>query len=201
LVSDKHPRVAAIVLAAGMSTRMGSNKLIADMNGEPLVRHVVRAAESSRARPIAVVTGHDHKSVGGALTDTETTIVHNPDFRDGLSTSLRAGICALGECAGAIILLGDMPAISSSLIDRMIAAFDPADGRAICVATCKGQRGHPVLFARRFFPELLTISGDIGARQIIENNRDLVCEIEAENDGPLIDIDTREELERFARRP
>jgi molybdenum cofactor cytidylyltransferase len=196
----EHPRIAAVVLAAGMSTRMGANKLLAEIAGEPLVRRVVRSAETSLARPVVVVTGYEHERVGAAVASAECTLVHNPAFRDGLSTSLSTGIRAVAGCDGAIILLGDMPAISSSLIDRMISAFNPRDGRAICLATFNGRRGNPVLFDRSFFTELQAISGDMGARQIIEDNHKLVCTIEGNNDAPLVDIDTPEALARFVDR-
>jgi molybdenum cofactor cytidylyltransferase len=195
------PRIAAVVLAAGMSTRMGANKLLVEVEGEPLVRRVVRCAEASRARPIVVVTGYEHDRVGAALANAKCTLVHNPGFGEGLSASLRVGLRAVERCDGALILLGDMPAISSSLIDRMISAFNPANGRAICAATFRGRRGNPVLFDRRFFPELETISGDIGARTIVVRYGDLVCDVEADDDGPLTDIDTLEELERFISQP
>jgi molybdenum cofactor cytidylyltransferase len=194
------PRVAAVVLAAGLSTRMGANKLLADLCGEPLVRRVVRSAEASRARPVVVVTGFDHKPLEAAVGDAECTIVHNPDFRHGLSTSLRTGIVAVGECDGAVILLGDMPAVSPLLIDKMILAFDPQNGRTICVPTVNGRRGNPVLFGGRFFPELEKISGDVGARAVVMSHPECVCEVEADDDGPLTDIDTPEDLERFVGR-
>jgi molybdenum cofactor cytidylyltransferase len=198
-VHDKGPRIAAVALAAGMSTRMGSNKLLAEIDGEPLVRRVVRSIEASRARPIVAVTGHDAGLVRHALANTETMVVHNPDYRDGLSASLRTGIRAVSECDGAIVLLCDMPGVSDALIDRMISAFDPKDGRAICVAAHNGRRGNPVLFGRQFFPELETLSGDIGARNVVATHQQFVCQIEADDDGPLLDIDTPEELERFVR--
>jgi molybdenum cofactor cytidylyltransferase len=192
-------RVAAVVLAAGMSTRMGSNKLLAEIEGEPLVRRVVRSIEASRARPIVVVTGHDAGLIRHALADTETMIVHNPGYRDGLSASLRTGIRAVAECDGAIVLLGDMPRVSSALIDKMISAFDLKSGRVICVAAHNGRRGNPVLFDRQFFPELEALSGDIGARNVVAQHQQLVCQIEADDDGPLVDIDTPEELKHFVR--
>jgi len=198
-VIDKGPHIAAVLLAAGMSTRMGSNKLLADIDGEPLVRRVVRSIESSRARPIVAVTGHDAGLVRHALADTETIVVHNPNYRDGLSASLRTGIRAVAECDGAIVLLGDMPGMSGALIDRMISAFDPKRARAICMATHNGRRGNPVLFGRQFFAELETLSGDIGARGVVARHQRFVCQVEADDDGPLLDIDTPEELERFVR--
>ena len=199
-MTDKQRRVAAVVLAAGMSTRMKADKLLVQIDGQPLVCRVVRSVEASHARPIIVVTGHEHEHVTAALAGVDCRIVHNTNFRSGLSTSLRAGVAAASECDGAMILLGDMPAVSSFLIDKMTAAFDPDKGRAICVATYKGRRGNPVLFDRRFFPELLAITGDVGARDIVGKYPELVCEVESGNEGPLIDLDTREELEQFLRR-
>ena len=199
-MTDKQRRVAAVVLAAGMSMRMKANKLLVQIGGQPLVRRVVRSIEASRARPIVVVTGHEHERVTGALAGADCRIVYNSNFRNGLGTSLRAGVAAVAECDGAIILLGDMPAVSSFLIDEMIAAFDPDEDRAICVSTYNGRRGNPVLFDRRFFPELLKISGDVGARDIVGKYRELVCDVESRNEGPLIDLDTSEDLEQFLRR-
>ena len=194
-------QIAAVVLAAGLSTRMGRNKLLVDIHGQPLVRRVIRTIEASRARPVIVVTGHDREAVGAALAGTEAAIVHNAAYRDGLSTSLRTGISGVEHCDAAIILLADMPAVSSSLIDRMLAAYDPANGRAICVATRHGRRGNPVLFDRKYFPDLMAISGDIGARNVIARHAQLVCEVEADDDAPMIDLDTPDDVQRFRERP
>jgi xanthine dehydrogenase accessory factor len=140
------PRIAGIVLAAGTSSRMSRNKLTEKLDGKALVRHAVDAGLASRLDPVLVVTGHEAQMLAVALEGAEVVLVHNQDFRRGLSTSLQTGIAALPEdCAGAMVLLGDMPDISPALIDRLIAAFDPRAGRAICVATAHGRRGHPVL--------------------------------------------------------
>jgi molybdenum cofactor cytidylyltransferase len=93
-----------------------------------------------------------------------------------------------------------MPGISARLIDKMIAAFDPAEGRGICVASSGGKRGNPVLWAKRFLPEMATIEGDVGARHLLAQYEELVCEVEAGSDGPLVDIDTPEELAAFRAR-
>src|SRR6185295_4193902 len=113
---------------------------------------------------------------------------------------LRQGLKSLpDDCDAAMILLGDMPRVDAGLIDTLIAAFDPAENRAICVATRKGRRGNPVLWARRFFPEILTVEGDVGAKHLMGIYPDLVCEVEAPDDAPLLDIDTPEALEALTR--
>lgn len=189
------PRIAAIVLAAGLSSRMGTNKLLAELNGKPLLLHAVEAAVNSAVDSVVVVTGNDAEKAAGALAALCVTPIHNPDFARGLSTSLKAGIAAVSEdCDGALILLGDMPGITPALIDKMIAAFDPDEGRAICVAARHGKRGNPVLWARRFFPEIMALEGDVGAKHLMAMNDDLVCEVEAADDSPLTDIDTPEAL-------
>ncbi|MEI9886795.1 MAG: molybdopterin-binding/glycosyltransferase family 2 protein [Rhizomicrobium sp.] len=199
---DEHPaepprmsRIAAIVLAAGLSSRMGANKLLASVRGKPMVRHAVEAALASPVSQVIVVTGRDGPEVRHALSPLAPLFVDNPDFSKGLSTSLKHGLKALpDDCDGVLILLGDMPDVNATLLDRLIAAFDPAEDRAICVATRHGRRGNPVLWARRFFPEMLALEGDVGARHLIGQYAELVCEVEADDDGPLTDIDTPQML-------
>ena len=192
------PRIAAIVLAAGLSSRMGSNKLLAEVGGKPLIHHAVEAALGSAAAPVVVVTGNSADQLRRALAPLAPRFVDNPDFSKGLSASLKCGLRSLpDDIDGAVVLLGDMPGVTSALIDKLIASFDPSEDRAICVATRHGKRGNPVLWARRFFPEMLTIEGDVGARQLIGQNAELVCEVEAGDDAPLTDIDTPEALSAY----
>jgi molybdenum cofactor cytidylyltransferase len=195
------PRIAAIVLAAGQSSRMGTNKLLAEVGGKALVRRALEAAVESGAISTIVVTGNGEKQVRFALNGLPAMFTNNRDFPRGLSSSLRHGLSAIpDDCDGAVILLGDMPGVTPELIDKLIAAFDPAEDRAICVATRHGKRGNPVLWARRFFPEMMAIEGDTGAKHLIAQYGELVCEVEAEDDGPLIDIDTPEALEAYRAR-
>lgn len=194
------PRVAAIVLAAGMSSRMGRNKLLEPLAGKPLVRHATEAAAGSGASNIVVVTGNGAANVEAALKDLPVSFVYNPDFSKGLSTSLKRGLSALpDDCDAAVVLLGDMPTVGSALIDKLLAAFDPGEDRAICVATWHGRRGNPVLWARRFFPEMQAIEGDVGAKHLMSAYPELVCEVEAEDEAPLTDIDTPDALAAVAR--
>jgi molybdenum cofactor cytidylyltransferase len=188
------PRIAAVVLAAGLSSRMGSNKLLAEWRGKPLLRWTVESALASEAKPVIVVTGHESAKVEAALKGLDVRIVHNLHYAAGLSASLKAGIRAVpANCDGAIVLLGDMPEIPASLIDRMIAAFSPPDGRSICVAVHEHKQGNPVLWARRFFPEIEGLNGDVGAKDLITAHEEAVCDIEA--DGSVLrDIDTPDAL-------
>ena len=194
-----HPvrNVAALVLAAGRSSRMGgSNKLLAEINGKPLVRIVTEAALASRARPVIVVTGHQRDKVEAALAGLPVKFVHNPLFADGLGTSLKAGIAALpAEVDGAIVCLGDMPQVDSALIDRLVGAFDPNHGALVVVPTIDGKRGNPVVWSRRFFPDLMTVEGDVGARYLIGRYTEAVAEVPLTGTAALTDVDTPEALE------
>jgi molybdenum cofactor cytidylyltransferase len=189
-------RVAAIVLAAGRSTRMGGpNKLLAEIGGRPLVRIVAEQALASRAAPVTVVTGHERAKVEAALAGLRVRLVHNPDYASGLSTSLKAGLAALPPSAdGAIVCLGDMPQVTAALIDRLIDAFDPEHGALVVVPTIEGKRGNPVVWSRRFFSDLMALEGDVGARHLIATYADVVAEVPVEDAAALTDVDTPDAL-------
>jgi CTP:molybdopterin cytidylyltransferase MocA/xanthine/CO dehydrogenase XdhC/CoxF family maturation factor len=193
-------QIAGIILAAGMSSRMGQNKLTLPLEGKPLVRHAVQAALAGKLSPVIVVTGHDAQPLKDALADLPVQFAHNEAFAKGLSTSLRTGIAMVPPgCEGAMVLLGDMPAISPELITRLAAAFDPAQSRTICVATARGERGHPVIWGRRLFSDIEQLQGDAGARSLMALHADQVCEVEAGDGTPLVDIDTPEALAAYTR--
>jgi len=193
---EKGRRIAAVILAAGQSTRMGGpNKLLAEIGGRPLVRIAAEEALASRARPVIVVTGHQREKVEAALDGLPVQRVHNPDFADGLSTSLRAGLAALpDDVDGAVVCLGDMPQVRSHLVDRLIAAFDPERGALVVVPTIDGKRGNPVVWSRRFFPELMALEGDVGARNLIGRYPEAVAEVPLTDTAALVDVDTPEAL-------
>ncbi len=188
--------IAAVVLAAGRSSRMGGpNKLLAEIGGRPLVRIVAEEALASQARPVIVVTGHQRECVEAALAGLPLAFVHNPHFADGLGTSLKAGIAALpADVDGVIVCLGDMPQVDAALIDRLVAAFDPEKGALAVVPTIDGKRGNPVVWSRRFFNDLMAVEGDVGARHLIGRYPEAVVEVPVTGTAPLIDVDTPEAL-------
>ena len=193
--------IAAVILAAGRSTRMGGpNKLLAELGGKPLVRIVTEQALASKAQSVTVVTGHQAEQVEKALQGLKVTFVRNPDFAGGLASSVKAGIAAVpGKADGAVVCLGDMPLISAHLIDGLIEAFAPDRGNLIVVPVSDGQRGNPVLWSRRFFNELMTLDGDIGARHLIAKHSEAVAEVAVEGHGAFLDIDTPQALEAARR--
>jgi molybdenum cofactor cytidylyltransferase len=195
------PNIAAIVLAAGQSRRMGpENKLLAELDGVAMVRRVADTVAASDASEVVVVTGHEADAVATALSDLSVTLSHNPDYAEGLSTSLRAGLGGVSAAAdGALIQLGDMPKVKPETLNRLIAAFNPVEGRAICVPTFNGRRGNPILWGRRFFADLSNVSGDAGGRQILSDFAELVCEVPTDDPGILTDVDTPDALAEARR--
>lgn len=192
--------IAAIILAAGRSSRFSANpeetKLVAPLCGKPLVRHAAEAAFGSRAKPIFVVTGHAASQVEAALADLQLTLIANPNHQSGLSSSLKAGIAALPEtAAGAVILLADMPRVSSSIIDQLIQRFELAAKPPLAVAPVRcGVRGNPVLIGRGLFASLARIEGDRGARAILDAAGSSVLECAIDDEAIEIDIDTKDAL-------
>jgi molybdenum cofactor cytidylyltransferase len=199
--TEGNRNVAAIILAAGRSTRMGGpNKLLAELDGKKLVRIAAEQALASKASGVVVVTGHQAELVEKALEGLKVRFVRNPDFAGGLASSVKAGITAVPEHAdGAVICLGDMPLISAHLIDRLIDSFAPDRGNLIVVPAADGRRGNPVLWSRRFFKELMTLDGDIGARHLIAKHAEAVAEVPVDGQSAFLDIDTPQALEAARR--
>jgi len=196
IAAQKGRRVAAVVLAAGRSTRMGViNKLIAEIGGKPLVRIAAEQALASHASPVIVVTGHEKEKVEKALAGLPIRFAHNHDYADGLGSSLRTGIAAVPkEIDGVVICLGDMPQVDAGLVDKLIAAFDPDKGALVVVPSIDGHRGNPVVWSRRFFPDLMAVQGDVGARGLIGSYAEAVVEVPVAGQGALTDVDTPESL-------
>ena len=191
-------KIAGLVLAAGQSRRMGSkNKLLAKIDGVSMVRRTVTNVLSSLAEPVIVVTGHESKKVLGKLQDLSVTTIFNAEYKKGLSSSLQTALLALPpKIDGALVCLGDMPHIGADIINQIITAFNPTESREICVPTWEGKRGNPIVLSSRFFNEIKNISGDVGARSLLGQYREVVFEVEVSSKSVLIDIDTPKSLEK-----
>jgi molybdenum cofactor cytidylyltransferase len=186
--------IAAIVLAAGAARRFGSQKLVAPLGVQPLVRWAVESALASRVCDVIVVLGREGDAVRAALRDLPVRFTTSEHWADGMSGSIRAGIAALAPDTDAVvILLGDQPTVTAELIDRLIAAH-AAGARPIVAPSYRGERGNPVLFGAEVFPELLALTGDRGARDLIARDATRVELVEL--DEPVQeDVDTQQDLE------
>ncbi|MGV7031920.1 nucleotidyltransferase family protein [Methylobacterium symbioticum] len=187
------PETGIVLLAAGRGIRFGARpKLLAALDGRPLVRHAAETALATRLRPVVVVLGAQAAPVRAALAGLDLAFVENPDFAAGLSTSLKAGLAALPErCAGAVVMLGDMPRVMPALVARLADAFDGSQAAVVPVAG--GRRGNPVLLnRRRLAAELAGLDGDRGAGPLLAARAD-VLEIPGDP-GSGLDIDTPEAL-------
>ena len=195
--------VAGVLLAAGEATRFRKaagaqgpvTKLVAQHDGKPLVRHVAEAALAAGLSPLIVVTGHAQDAVSEALHDLAFTPVHNPAYASGMASSLKAGLSAVpAEAKAAIVLLGDMPLVSAALIAELTQAFAQHPHAAAVVPVHEGVRGNPVLLSRAVFAQMMELTGDAGARQVLRARDADVIEIAVTELASRIDIDTPDAL-------
>ena len=192
-------KVAGIVLAAGRSSRMGgSNKLLQEFRGKPLLRHAVEAQIAAGSAPIVVVTGHQGDEIRAVLAGLDVAVVPNPDFASGMASSLQAGIAALPNDAPAVVIsLGDMPQVTGDIIRRLGLAFADRPEALAVVPTLLGKRGNPVLLARGLFPAIARLEGDGGARRLLDGAGDALVEVPIDDPAIARDIDTPEALARL----
>ena len=193
--------VWAVVLAAGTSSRLGQPKQLLDLGGEPILNHVLRAAVMSPLGGTVLVLGHEARAIGSAVGNFGQIPVINPDFAEGQSTSLKAGIAALPPTAtAALILLSDQPLVTPTLIGQVIDRFVEGGRMDRFVQTRYGDiPAPPVLIGRDWFHALRGISGDHGARDLIHDHRDRVDFVESHDDVPL-DVDTMDDYRELLRR-
>ena len=194
--------IHAVLLAAGRSERMGrNNKLLLNVDGIPLVRKSAINILNSNVTSMTVVTGFDENKIVNALSGLNVNFVKNINFREGLSSSLKAGLANITPTPSAVIIcLADMPKIQPEHINQLIENFDPLRGWEICIPTNNGKRGNPVLIGSRFFPYIFETSGDFGAKQVMKQHSDKIVEVEIGTSDIHFDIDTQDEYENFTTR-
>lgn len=188
--------VSAVLLAAGGSERFGGGvpKQLVDFRGEPLVRRAALTALAAGFAEVLVVTGHRAGEVGAALKDLELETVHNPRWAEGQSTSVKVGLARVAPSSTAALFLPcDQPLLTSAVLDRMLETYRATCG-PIVVPVHGERRGAPVLFDHSLFAELMEITGDAGGRQVVRRRLDDVVEVPLEAEGPLVDVDTLEDL-------
>ena len=189
--------LALVLLAAGKSRRMGQHKLLLPLGNRPLVTYAVDAARASLARPIMVVLGFEAEALRQVLPPDGLSVIINPAYAEGMSTSLRAGIEAVPPgAAGAIVALADQPLVSSALIDALVRAA-LAEPEAIIATSYGARRGTPVCFPRSLLAELAAVTGDEGGRSVIAAHEDRLRTVAASFSQQGLDVDRPEEYEQL----
>ena len=189
--------ITGIILAAGRSARLGRPKQLLPLAGRPLLAHTLAHAAASTLDELILVLGHDADAIAGAVGDHGQRTVINPGYAAGQSTSLRAGLAALGpETEAVLVLLGDQPTVSPAVIDAILTAYR-ANPTPIVAPLYDGRRGHPLLFDRSLFPELAQVSGDEGARSIVRAHANEVSFVPISDLEPPRDVDTEADYQRL----
>ncbi|TBG73197.1 nucleotidyltransferase family protein [Rhizobium leguminosarum] len=190
--------VAIVILAAGKASRMGKggrHKLLAEFDGVPLVRRSALSALGADAASVIVVTGHRRSEIEAALDGLALTLVDNPDYASGMASSLMAGFSSkrADSAEGILVMLADMPGISTTHLDALISTFRNAGGEAVVRAVSRGKPGNPVILPRSLSQAVLGLEGDVGARDIIATSGLPVLDVDV-GDAALLDLDTQEEV-------
>ncbi|MDB5424366.1 MAG: conserved uncharacterized MobA-related protein [Phenylobacterium sp.] len=191
----------AVVLAAGSGSRFGGGKLLAPYGSGVLLHGALAAAFAAPVRGVTVVTGADADAVASAARafDARVRLVHAADHAEGMGASLRTGVASLpDDTAAAFVVLGDMPRVPHGVLAELAAAV--ATGAPAAAPTFEGRRGNPVLLSRELFPDLLALTGDEGARRVLQGLGDRLALVEAPDDGVLFDVDERSHLDNSAIR-
>ena len=193
----KNSEVAAVVLAAGMSRRMGSPKQLLRIDGKTVLEHTLKNVRASVVDEIVLVLGHAADAVEKEISTEGIKVVRNEGYQQGMGTSLRAGLAAVDpEAKAALIVLADQPFVQPATLNRLIdyhASVQPQ----IVIPTYRGFRGNPVLLDRSIFPELRELSGDVGCRAIFGSHTENIRKLAVDDAGILLDIDSREDFDEL----
>ncbi len=191
--------ICAVVLAAGLSRRMGVQKLLLPFAGKTVIAHIVDQILAGDIDELYVVVGHEGERVRRELSDRRVTIVSNPDYKSGMLSSVRCGLAALApECRAVLVALGDQPSLTSELISQMARSFEQTE-RNILVPTYDGRRGHPVLFSHGYRDEILTHYDDVGLRGLLHAHPNDVFELAVSTSAVLSDMDYPQDYRRELR--
>ncbi len=175
---------------------VGANKLLLPVGGVPMVRLAAEALLGGGTAPVVCVTGHDSRNVARALAGANVELLQNPDWAAGMSTSLARGLGALERCAAVVVMLGDMPWVTEEEVRALVIAFENRGPDAICVPVHQKRRGNPVLWPARYFPSIQALSGDRGARPLLDQFAAQVVEVPVATDAIHRDVDEASSLPR-----
>ncbi len=197
------PFVSGALLAAGESKRFEGPipKQLINFEGEPMVRRIARQALVAHLAEVIVVVGYMAASLRQALSGLSVKFVDNPNYSSGQSSSVRRGLQSLDPLSEAALFIpADQPFLTSALMNRLIEVFQ-STGKSIVLPSYQGRRGAPVLFGRSLFSELAEITGELGGRQIFKDYETEIITVTLDSEKPLIDIDTREDYQRWIESP
>jgi len=187
--------ISALLLAAGESRRMGKPKQLMPFGQSTILAQAIDNLAGSAVDEIIVVLGYRAEEITKTIATKPVKIAINPNYREGMSTAITAGLnLVAGQSKAVMLALGDQPLVDSQTINRLIGQFYNHD-KGIVIPTYQGKRGHPVIFAIKYKPELLELKGDIGAREIIKNHADDTLEVAVDSEGIISDIDTRSDYQ------
>ncbi|NLB51526.1 MAG: nucleotidyltransferase family protein [Syntrophomonadaceae bacterium] len=189
-------RIEGLVLAAGLSSRMGTNKMLIKVNGSVIIEKTIAVLMESPISNITIVLGNCSNEIMKALEYYPVNFIYNPDYESGMSSSIKCGIkwaAEQSDIEAVLVILGDMPFIKNDTISFLIEEYKK-NNSAIIVPRYKGRNGHPVLFSREMFQYILTIKGDNGAREVINNFSDQVLFLDVDDPGITIDLDTKQDI-------
>ncbi len=188
--------ICAVVLAAGLSRRMGIQKLLLPFRSKTVIAHIVDQLLASTIDEVYVVVGHRAKRISAELSGRVVSVVNNPNYKSGMLSSVRCGLRNLPEkCRAVMVVLGDQPSITTELIDQMLKSFATTE-KSILVPLHKGKRGHPILFSSHHRDEILTHYGDIGLRGLLHSHSDDIFELDVPTASVLYDMDCLEDYQR-----
>ncbi|HEV2989693.1 MAG TPA: nucleotidyltransferase family protein, partial [Candidatus Angelobacter sp.] len=196
---QSHSRVSAIILAAGMSRRMGTPKQLLRLGDSTLLEHVIKNVRRSQADEIILVLGYAAETIQQQIALDGVRVAVNPTYQDGMGTSLKTGLLALDpDCGAALIVLADQPFVQANTLDQLIE-YHHRHRPQILIPMYKGFRGNPLLLDRSVFPELMGLTGDIGCRAIFGSHLEDIHKLAVEDPGILLDIDNASDLDKLCK--